>query len=1495
MAGNNSLEGHRVRQVYLITYSQADEEKVPSRDDFAQMILAAFISQTTAEPLHWVCSQEAHQDGGTHYHMAIKLNKIYRWRKVRDHLASEQGIQLHFSDIHHDYYSAWQYVTKEDRDAIQSPGHPDLRAGTAPSTSRASERHHEMGDKEGPSGKRRKKARLSSYDVSQIAVSRGIKTRLALLALANQQKAEGKTDLAEFIVNRGKRVAGWEMAEAEEKLKRSKLSRTEIMQQAQCGPCVCNGQWRDCAEEILHKNEIPANVFSKAVLTLLQEGRGKYRNILITGPANCGKTFILNPLNKLYKTFSNPATGSFAWVGAEDAEVLFLNDFRWSAQIIPWHDMLLLLEGQMVHLPAPKTHFTRDIVFDKDTPIFATASHQFVYVRGGEVDSRETEMMTVRWRTTAEPLHWVCSQEAHQDGGTHYHMAIKLNKIYRWRKVRDHLASEQGIQLHFSDIHHDYYSAWQYVTKEDRDAIQSPGHPDLRAGTAPSTSRASERHHEMGDKEGPSGKRRKKARLSSYDVSQIAVSRGIKTRLALLALANQQKAEGKTDLAEFIVNRGKRVAGWEMAEAEEKLKRSKLSRTEIMQQAQCGPCVCNGQWRDCAEEILHKNEIPANVFSKAVLTLLQEGRGKYRNILITGPANCGKTFILNPLNKLYKTFSNPATGSFAWVGAEDAEVLFLNDFRWSAQIIPWHDMLLLLEGQMVHLPAPKTHFTRDIVFDKDTPIFATASHQFVYVRGGEVDSRETEMMTVRWRTTAEPLHWVCSQEAHQDGGTHYHMAIKLNKIYRWRKVRDHLASEQGIQLHFSDIHHDYYSAWQYVTKEDRDAIQSPGHPDLRAGTAPSTSRASERHHEMGDKEGPSGKRRKKARLSSYDVSQIAVSRGIKTRLALLALANQQKAEGKTDLAEFIVNRGKRVAGWEMAEAEEKLKRSKLSRTEIMQQAQCGPCVCNGQWRDCAEEILHKNEIPANVFSKAVLTLLQEGRGKYRNILITGPANCGKTFILNPLNKLYKTFSNPATGSFAWVGAEDAEVLFLNDFRWSAQIIPWHDMLLLLEGQMVHLPAPKTHFTRDIVFDKDTPIFATASHQFVYVRGGEVDSRETEMMTVRWRTTAEPLHWVCSQEAHQDGGTHYHMAIKLNKIYRWRKVRDHLASEQGIQLHFSDIHHDYYSAWQYVTKEDRDAIQSPGHPDLRAGTAPSTSRASERHHEMGDKEGPSGKRRKKARLSSYDVSQIAVSRGIKTRLALLALANQQKAEGKTDLAEFIVNRGKRVAGWEMAEAEEKLKRSKLSRTEIMQQAQCGPCVCNGQWRDCAEEILHKNEIPANVFSKAVLTLLQEGRGKYRNILITGPANCGKTFILNPLNKLYKTFSNPATGSFAWVGAEDAEVLFLNDFRWSAQIIPWHDMLLLLEGQMVHLPAPKTHFTRDIVFDKDTPIFATASHQFVYVRGGEVDSRETEMMTVRWRVFQFFYQIPSQEQKCIPVCPACFSKFIIENAGNNLGTE
>ena len=91
----------------------------------------------------------------------------------------------------------------------------------------------------------------------------------------------------------------------------------------------------------------------------------------------------------------------------------------------------------------------------------------------------------------------------------------------------------------------------------------------------------------------------------------------------------------------------------------------------------------------------------------------------------------------------------------------------------------------------------------------------------------------------------------------------------------------------------------------------------------------------------------------------------------------------------------------------------------------------------------------------------------------------------------------------------------------------------------------------------------------------------------------------------------------------------------------------------------------------------------------------------------------------------------------------------------------------------------------------------------------------------------------------------------------------MGSENAEVIFLNDFRWSPEILAWKDMLLLLEGQTLHLAAPKTHFAKDIVFDRDTPIFATSKGPIVFVgKGGGFDEKETEIMSARWKLFSFF---------------------------------
>ena len=97
------------------------------------------------------------------------------------------------------------------------------------------------------------------------------------------------------------------------------------------------------------------------------------------GPSNYGQTFLLKPLESIFKTFANPDSDIYAWVGADDAEMIFLNDFRWSPELIEWKSLLLLLEGGQVRLPAPKNHFSCDINIERDTAVFTTSKCEITF------------------------------------------------------------------------------------------------------------------------------------------------------------------------------------------------------------------------------------------------------------------------------------------------------------------------------------------------------------------------------------------------------------------------------------------------------------------------------------------------------------------------------------------------------------------------------------------------------------------------------------------------------------------------------------------------------------------------------------------------------------------------------------------------------------------------------------------------------------------------------------------------------------------------------------------------------------------------------------------------------------------------------------------------------------------------------------------------------------------------------------------------------------
>ena len=70
---SSNLNDRAVGHVYLITYSEADPQKFPSRESFAQAVVKSFEAINTKIEL-WVCSKEAHQVNRFHYYMALKLN-----------------------------------------------------------------------------------------------------------------------------------------------------------------------------------------------------------------------------------------------------------------------------------------------------------------------------------------------------------------------------------------------------------------------------------------------------------------------------------------------------------------------------------------------------------------------------------------------------------------------------------------------------------------------------------------------------------------------------------------------------------------------------------------------------------------------------------------------------------------------------------------------------------------------------------------------------------------------------------------------------------------------------------------------------------------------------------------------------------------------------------------------------------------------------------------------------------------------------------------------------------------------------------------------------------------------------------------------------------------------------------------------------------------------------------------------------------------------------
>lgn len=221
---------------------------------------------------------------------------------------------------------------------------------------------------------------------------------------------------------------------------------------------------------------------------------------------------------------------------------------------------------------------------------------------------------------------------------------------------------------------------------------------------------------------------------------------------------------------------------------------------------------------------------------------------------------------------------------------------------------------------------------------------------------------------------------------------------------------------------------------------------------------------------------------------------------------------------------------------------------------------------------------------------------------------------------------------------------------------------------------------------------------------------------------------------------------------------------------------------------------------------------------------------------------------------------------------------------------MKKAPTKLERENISRIKEIQKVLQSDCVpgSNKHWLECALEVLQLNNINPLVYASSMRDSLVNGRGKFRNMILVGPANCAKTFMFKPIKSIFrdKLFENPSNDKFGWLGADKASVILLQDFRWKKDSIAWKDMLLLLEGETVKLPAPKNLYEGDVVIDKDVAIFATSKAPITYIGPYNTTNRDEDaMLMVCWNIINFKHQFTEEEKKKAKACGRCFAELAL----------
>ena len=122
--------------------------------------------------------------------------------------------------------------------------------------------------------------------------------------------------------------------------------------------CDCHGLWVPSALYILHRSNVSKEDFSTAIINAIVQGAGKGTTLILCGSPSSGKSWLLNPIMKLFKCMYSPGSqGNFNLIDIPQVEVLLWQDFRYdigTSKCISWGQWLNISGGETLLIGVPQ-------------------------------------------------------------------------------------------------------------------------------------------------------------------------------------------------------------------------------------------------------------------------------------------------------------------------------------------------------------------------------------------------------------------------------------------------------------------------------------------------------------------------------------------------------------------------------------------------------------------------------------------------------------------------------------------------------------------------------------------------------------------------------------------------------------------------------------------------------------------------------------------------------------------------------------------------------------------------------------------------------------------------------------------------------------------------------------------------------------------------------------------------------------------------------------